>query len=280
MSSNECRPVAGRMQCLMGRRETLVTAARGLGALAVLSALPWQAKAAQLAVDDPRICASRVALDAGWGKLGGYIARPATGSGPFPGVIVLHDKRGLTPHFEDVARRLAVEGFVALAPDYASRFGGTPSEAGPAEEVVGMATWDDMIADTRTALSWLGSGGGGSGKIGAVGFGLGGTAVGHAVPKLPGLKAAVTFYGRPPSAEEITGAKVPLLIHLARRDPLVEPQVSAFEEALKTAHVTYELFTYDNTERGFDDDSGPHYAAAAAELAWSRTVAFLKERLA
>src|SRR5262245_44650969 len=142
------------------------------------------AAAAQIAVDDPRIRTEKMGIAAKWGKLDCYLARPKSDANARPGVIVAHDRLGLTPHFEDVARRFALEGFIAHAPDYASRFGGTPGEAGPALEIVGMTTWPDMTADTRMALQWLKEKGG-SGRVGAAGFGLGGTATGYAAARLP-----------------------------------------------------------------------------------------------
>jgi carboxymethylenebutenolidase len=236
--------------------------------------------AAQIARDDPRIRTEKLMIDAGWGKLECYLARPKPDAGFLPGVIVAHDRLGLTPHFEDVARRFAVEGFVALAPDYASRFGGTPSEPGPALEVVGMTTSPDMTADTQMALRWLKENGGVQ-RAGAAGFGLGGTAIGYAAARLPDLMAIAIYYGHPTPLADIGGLKAPLLLNLAGEDQFVDSEIPGFVEAVKKTGVKFEMYRYDGTARGFDDDNAPvHYSADAAKLAWSRTVTFLKAALA
>jgi carboxymethylenebutenolidase len=259
----------------MNRRRLLAYMASGSAGLL----LSRSAAAAQVAANDPRIGTERVVIGAEWGKLDCYLARPAADATALPGVIVAHDKLGLTPHFEDVARRFAVEGFIALAPDYASRFGGTPSEPGPALEVVGMTTSPDMTADTRMALQWLKEKGG-SQRTGAVGFGLGGTAIGYAAARLPDLMAAAIYYGHPTPLADIAGLKAPLLLNLAGQDQFVDPEIPGFIEAIKTAKVKIEIYTYQGTVRGFDDDSAlARYSADAAKLAWSRTVTFLKAAL-
>jgi carboxymethylenebutenolidase len=267
------------------RRMFLVHTAQCLGGMATIAVLPSlyvseDASAAQIAANDPRIRTERVALDADWGKLDCYFARPNADTGLLPGVIVAHDKLGLTPHFEDVARRLALEGFVALAPDYASRFGGTPTESGPALEVVGMATKPDMVADTQAALVWLKSNGRCSEKIGAVGFGLGATAIDSAITKLAAFEAAAIFYGHPPPLADIGNIKASLLLNFAGKDQFVDPEIPGFVEAVKKTGVKAQIFIYENTQRGFDDDSdSTHYSAEAAKLAWSRMIEFLKAAL-
>jgi len=254
-------------------------------ALSITAALPLalvsgQATAAQIAADDTRIRAKRVAVDAQWGKLDCYFASPKADTAPLPAVIVAHDKLGLTPHFEDVARRLAIEGFIALAPDYASRFGGTPSESGPALEVVGMTKTVDMVSDTETALLWLKANTTSSEKIGAVGFGWGATAIDYAITRLPDLKAAAIFYGHPPPVADLGNIKAPLMLNFASKDQFVGPEIPGLVDALKKAGVKYEMFVYDNTEPGFDDETArTRYSAEAAKLAWSRTVGFLKAAL-
>jgi len=268
----------------MKRRVFLVDTVECLAGVAAVATLPAclaseYANAAQVANDDPRLRTERVALDTAWGKLECYLARPDS-TKLHPGVVVVHDKLGLTPHFEEVTRRLALEGFVALAPDYASRFGGTPAEAGPALETVGMETRSDMAADTQVALVWLKSDGVSNGKIGAVGFGLGATAIDDLVTKGTDLSGAVIFYGHPPSVADVGPIKTPLLLNLAGKDPFVDPEIPAFVDVVKKTGVRTEIFTYDNTERAFDDDSNSaHYSAEAAKLAWSRTIEFLKATL-
>jgi carboxymethylenebutenolidase len=269
----------------MKRRMLLLDTAECLAGMAAIATLPSchvseYASAAQIANDDPRLRTERVALDVDWGKLDCYLARPDADAEPHPGVIVAHDKLGLTPHFEEVTRRLALEGFVTLAPDYASRFGGTPTEAGPALETVGMETRSDMVADTQVALVWLKSNGVSNGKIGAVGFGLGATAIDDVVTKGTALNGAVIFYGHPPPLADVGAIKTPLLLNLAGKDQFVDPEIPAFVDVVKKTGVKAEIFIYENTERGFDDDSNSaHYSAEAAKLAWSRTIEFLKVTL-
>lgn len=267
------------------RREFLAQAAHVAGKLPILALLPALvpskfAAAAQIARDDPRIRTEKLTIVADWGKLECYLARPKSDAGSLPGVVVAHDRLGLTPHFEEVSRRFAVEGFIALAPDYASRFGGTPSEPGPAMEIVGMTTSPDMTADTQMALRWLMEKGG-SRSVGGAGFGLGGSAIGYAAARLPDLKAAAIYYGHPTPLADIAGLKAPLLFNLAGQDQLVDLEIPGFIEAIKKTGVKFEMYTYEGTMRGFDDDSAPaHYSADAAKLAWSRTIAFLKAALA
>jgi carboxymethylenebutenolidase len=238
------------------------------------------AAAAQIAAEDPRIRTERVTIGAEWGKLDCYLARPKSDANLLPSVVVAHDRLGLTPHFEDVARRFAVEGFMALAPDYASRFGGTPSEPGPALEIVGMTTRPDMTADTETSLRWLKENGG-SAHIGAAGFGLGGAAMSYAAAKLTDLAAVAVYYGHPTPIADLGGLKAPLLLNLAGKDQFVDPEIPDFVDAIKKAGVKFEMYRYEGTARGFDDDTIPsHYSAEAAKLAWSRTVTFLKTALA
>lgn len=266
----------------ISRRRFLAQTANAIGTLPVQATLPGvllsNAMAAQVAPDDPRVRTERLAIQAEWGKLDCYLARPSRDVGILPGIIVAHDKLGLTPHFEDMTRRFALEGFVAMAPDYASRFGGTPSEPGPALEIVGMTTSPDMTADTQTAMLRLNETG--AKKLGAVGYGLGGTAVGYAAARLPDLMAVTLYYGHPTPLADIGGLKAPLLINLAGKDQFVDPDIPGFVDAMKKTGMKFELYTYEGTVRGFDDDSAPtHYSADAARLAWSRTLAFLKAAL-
>jgi carboxymethylenebutenolidase len=263
----------------LSRRTFFAETARAIGKLPILIALPTLflprfAMSSQVSADDQRIRTEKLAITAEWGKLECYLARPKV-EGPLPGVILVHDKLGLTPHFEDVARRLALEGFIALAPDYASRFGGTPSESGPALEVVGMTKPLEMTADTQMALLLLKENG--AKEVGAMGFGLGGTAIGYAAARLPDLMATVIYYGHPTPLADVGGLKAPILLNLAGKDQFIDPEIPGFVEAMKSTGLKLELYTYEGTVRGFDDDSAPaHYSADAAKLAWTRTIQFLK----
>jgi carboxymethylenebutenolidase len=232
----------------------------------------------QVAPSDPRVVAARAAVAAKWGKLDCYVTRPASGHADSAAIIVAHDKLGLTPHFEDVARRLAVEGFAVLAPDFASRFGGTPTEPGPAIEVVGMETWADFAEDILAAVDFLKDAG--AGKIGALGFGFGGTGVNLAVISSAEIVAAASYYSHPPPADQVVKVHTALLLNFAGKDQFIDPEIQPFAAAAKHAGLEYEVFIYPDTVRGFDDDTAPsHYKPDSAALAWSRTISFFKTHL-
>jgi carboxymethylenebutenolidase len=241
-----------------------------------------KAFAEQVSADDPRIVAEKPTIATQEKALQCYLARPASANEKRAAIIVLHDYWGMRPHFQDIARRAAAEGFVALAPDYASRFGGTPDERDPAREMVDMEEWPYMIADTQAAMQWLKQRDDTNGKLAIVGFGWGGSAVGHLATAVhDGLDAGVVFYGKAPPIEDVPAIKIPLLLNYAGDDPFVDPEVPAFVDALRKAGTVYEIFSYPGVKRAFDDDSGSaNYAADAANLAWSRTVDFLHRTLA
>jgi carboxymethylenebutenolidase len=251
-----------------------------IAALSPMLPLP-KALAAQVLPDDPRIVSDSPTIPTPEKGLQCYLARPASGGEKRAAVIVLHDYWGMRPHFQDIARRAAVEGFVALAPDYASRFGGTPDEKDPAREMVSMEEWRYMIADTQAAMQWLKARDDTNGRLAVIGFGWGGSAVGRLATKVhDGLNAGVVFYGKAPPIEDVPAITVPLLLNYAGDDTLVDPDVPAFVDALQDAGVNYEMFSYPGVKRAFEDDSGKsNYAADAANLAWSRTVEFLHRTL-
>ena len=199
-------------------RRGLITRAAALCSASVAPAL--RAFAAQVQPDDPRIHSETVRIPTPEKGLEGYFSRP--GGGERRGsVIVLHDYWGMRPHYQDVARRLALEGFAALVPDYASRFGGTPAEKDPAREMVSMEEWPFMIADTLAALAWLGGQGDVAARCAAVGFGWGGSAAGRLASKMKeGLAAAVVFYGHAPPLGDVPAIAVPLLLNYAGADSL------------------------------------------------------------
>ena len=256
-----------------------------LASPALLSVPGWliktrRARADQTAPDDPRMTTGRVRVPNEAGGLQCYSARPITSSAKRGSVLIMHDILGLTPHFEDMARRFAIEGFAALAPDFASRYGGTPTERGPAMEVVGMATWPEMIADTHAALSWLRAQEDANGKVAAVGYGLGGSALGRVVMETNDLAAAVLLYGRVPPLAGVAAIKAPLLLIYAGDDPAIDADVPAFVEALHKAGLRPELVSYPGVKHGFDDDTTTsHYDQSAAALAWTRTLQFLQAHL-
>lgn len=262
----------------VNRRELLVALAITAGGTILL---PWSTASAPVAThDDPGIRVATAKIENRSGGLQSYLALPSA-QGQIASVIVAHDALGLTPHFEDVTRRLAVEGFAVLAPDFASGYGGTPAEPGPAHEVVSMTTWDEWLADTRAAFNWLTIQPHSNGKVAAIGFGLGGSALGRIVFQMKVFTSAVLFYGRAPPLEEVRKIDTRLLLNYAADDPLVNPQVAAFEKALAKQNVDYQAFTYVGAQHGFEDNTVfAAYSQAAADLAWARTLDFLKRTTA
>jgi len=197
-------------------------------------------------------------------------------------VIVIHENRGLNPHIQDIARRLAVEGYVALGVDYLSRFGGTPApyDDDKARDLFAKVTPDGALPDSRGALAYLKAHAGTTGKVGAVGFCWGGGAVNNLAVADPTLDAGVAFYGRQPAADRVPAIKAPLLLHYAGLDAGIGAGIPAFEAALKANGKTFELYVYEGAEHGFNNDTaGVRYNKAAADLAWGRTIAFFKKHL-
>ena len=268
------------------RREFIDRAARyavgGVSAAGFLEALsPNFAWAQQVKPDDARLKAERIDYPSpkGSGTMKGYLARPAKDGGKLPGVVVIHENRGLNPYIEDVARRLATEGYVAFAPDALTPSGGYPGNEDEARALFAKLdsarTREDMLAayDALKARPEC------NGKIGAVGFCWGGGMVGFLATRIPTLNAAVPFYGPQPSAADTANIKAPLLIHYASEDPRINASWPAWEEALKANKVRYEMHMYPNTQHGFHNDTTPRYDEAAARLAWSRTLAHFKANL-
>lgn len=248
----------------LSRREFLNSAARyavgGLGALGLLEALsPRFAEAAQVAADDARIRTSQVEFPSpdGYGKVHGYLAQPAKAQGKLPVVLVVHENRGLNPHIEDIARRLALDNFIAFAPDALFPLGGYPGDEDKARELFPKLdqakTRNDFIA-AANALKTLPEG---NGKVGVVGFCYGGGIANFLATRIPDLAAAVPFYGGQPKAEEAAAIKAPL----------------------KAAGVSYQAYVYPSVQHGFNNDTTPRYDEAAAKLAWGRTVAFFNQHL-
>ena len=269
------------------RRGFLERAARyavgGMTASMLLDALsPKFAEAQQIPKDDARLKASTVEFSSpkGQGKMRGYLVRPAKASGKLPGVLVVHENRGLNPHIEDIARRIALDGFMAFAPDALAPLGGYPGDEDKARELFGKLDLEKVREDFVAAAEWLKSRPDCTGKIGVVGFCVGGGIANMLATRLPDLSAAVPFYGAQLKAEEVAKIKAPLLIHYAEHDDRIDAGIPAFEAALKANHVRYQLFTYPGTQHGFNNDTTPRYDKAAAQLAWQRTIDFLKKNLA
>lgn len=255
-----------------------VTAA---GLLAALS--PDFAAGQQVKPDDDRLKAERVTIPSpsGYGSIRAYLVRPASaGSGPLPAVLVVHENRGLNPHIEDITRRLALDGFMALAPDALTPLGGYPGDEDKARAAFATLDQAKTREDFLAAVAWLRARSNGNGKLGAVGFCYGGGIAHWLATRLPDLNAAVPFYGNSPAPEEAVKVKAPLLVHLAAVDERINAAWPGYEAALKAAGAKYAVHQYPGTQHGFNNDTTPRYDAAAARQAWDRTIAFFKTHLA
>ena len=269
----------------ISRRDFLDRAAKfavgGFTAAAMLESLkPNFALAQQVAKDDPRITTQYLPYPSpqGSGTMRGYLARPA-GAGKWPGVVVIHENRGLNPHIEDVTRRLALENFVAFAPDALTPVGGYPGDEEKAAALFRELNADKRAEDLIAAFDFLKSRPDCTDKIGAVGFCFGGAILNMMAVRIPDLRAAVPFYGMQPSAADTAKIKAPLLLHYASLDERVNAGWPAFEAALKANGIKYQAYMYQGANHAFLNDTTPRYDEAAAKLAWSRTIAFLNENL-
>jgi carboxymethylenebutenolidase len=254
----------------------------GFTAAAMLESLrPNFALGQQIPKDDARIKTEYLTYPSpqGSGTMRGYFARPANPAGKLPGVVVIHENRGLNPHIEDIARRLAVANFLAFAPDALTPLGGYPGDEEKAAQLFGQLDAAKRTEDLIAAYAVLKSRPECTGKVGAVGFCFGGTTVNMFAVRLPDLAAAVPFYGSQPSAADAAKIKAPLMLHYAGLDERINAGWPAYEAALKANGVKYQAFIYPNTNHGFNNDTTPRYDEAAAKLAWSRTIAFLNENL-
>lgn len=271
----------------ISRRSFLDQAAKVVGsataATGVLAALsPRFAEAQQVAPTDPRIETRYLTLPTpeGNGSIRCYLCKPARSTTKLPAVLVVHENRGLNPHIEDITRRLALDGFLALAPDALSTLGGYPGDEDKARELFakldGGKTANDFLAAARALLTLPDS----NGKVGTVGFCYGGGIANLLATQLPELAAAVPFYGRQAPTQDVPKIKAALLIHYAGEDPRINAGWPEYEAALKAAGKPYEAYIYAGAQHGFNNDTTPRFDAAAAQLAWSRTVAFFKAKLA
>ncbi len=254
----------------------------GATAASLLAALSPSFAAQQVAATDPRIKATFVEYPSpqGYGKMRGYLVQPANAKGKLPAVLVVHENRGLNPHIEDIARRLAVDGFIAFAPDALFPLGGYPGDEDKARAMFGKLDQPKTRADFVAAAQLLKTLPNASGKVGVVGFCYGGGIANYLPTVIPDLAAAVAFYGAQPPAAEAAKIKTPMLIHDAEKDERVRAGWPAYEAALKAAGVKYEYFVYPGTEHGFNNDTTPRYDEGAAKLAWKRTIDFFKAHLA
>ncbi len=266
----------------MSRREFLDRLAELAGSTAAAAALlpllqNSYAQAAIVAADDARLAAERVSYDSPKGKINGYLVR-GKALGRRPAVIVIHENRGLNPHIEDVARRLAVEGYLVLAPDLLSVNGGTPPEEDKARELHAKTEREDMIAAALAAIPFMQKHAEATGKVGAVGFCFGGGVVNRMAAGSPDLAAAVPYYGLQVPAEMVPAIKAPLLLQYAETDENINKGIAAYEAALTANNKKYAIYVYPGTQHAFNNDTGAaRYNKAAADLAWSRTLAFFAD---
>ena len=238
-----------------------------------------QARAQTIAPEDSRITTSRVSIPGPKGELKAYLALPK-GDAKTGAVLVVHENRGLNAHIEDVARRVAAEGMIGLAVDFLSGMGGTPMDPDQARDMFGKLDMAAVVADAKAALAWLATQPTSNGKTGIVGFCWGGGLVNLVAEADPDLDAAVAFYGRTPPLDRVPAIKAPLLLNYAGNDAGINAGVPDYEKALKAAGKSYEIYTYEGVQHAFHNDtSEARYDAAAAKLAWGRTIAFFKKNL-
>jgi len=271
--------VIDRRGFLAGAQKFAVGGMSASGLLAALS--PNFAQAQQVNPSDARVKTERLAYPSpdGHGSVNGYLARPANISGPLPAVLVVHENRGLNPHIEDIARRLALDGFMAFAPDALTPQGGYPGDEDKARELFAKLDQAKTREDFVAAARYLKMRPDSSGKVGVVGFCWGGGVAHVLATRLPDLNAAVPFYGNHPAADEAAKVKAPLLMHFAGIDERINASWPAYETALKAAGASYTAHVYAGTQHGFNNDTTPRFDAASAKLAWGRTLAFFEKNL-
>jgi carboxymethylenebutenolidase len=249
-------------------------------ALTLLSSLENKNAAAEIvAGDDPRLHTEYLNYPGATGEVRAYLARPKA-NGKLPGVVVIHENRGLNSHIEDVNRRVALEGFLAIAPDALSPVGGTPADPDQARSLMGKLDSQSTIKNYTAAVKYLKTHSMTTGKVGIIGFCWGGGMANQVAVNSPDLIAAVPYYGMQAAAEDVPQIKAALLLHYAGLDERVNAGIPAFEAALKAASVNYQLYMYEGVKHAFNNDTTPErYSREASELAWQRTISFLKQKL-
>ena len=268
----------------MLRREFLEKMASLAGSAAVASALLTKlennyALAATVPEDDQRLAIETVGFETGRGSVSGYLTRMKQIE-KAPGVIIVHENRGLNPHIKDVARRMALEGFLTLAPDYLSFSGGTPDDEDKARDMIGKLSGDDILTISEAAVAYLSTNPQSTGKVAAVGFCWGGGQVNQLAVAEPKLSAGVAYYGRQPAVDQVPNIQAAMLLHYAGLDDATNEGIAAYEKALKASGKTYQIYIYQGANHAFNNDTNAaRYNKEAADLAWTRTVAFLKSAL-
>ena len=262
----------------MAKLSTLAGGGAAAAAIAPLLVSNY-ARAEMVPANDPRLKVEEITFEGPGGDVKGYLAMPANASAKLPAVIVIHENRGLNPHIKDVTRRMGLEGFVALAVDLLSRKGGTPASDEEAAAIFQTIDRAALVPDAVAAIAYLKSRPDSNGNVGAIGFCFGGGIVNQMAVASPDLKAGVPYYGGQPT-EGVDKIKARLMLQYAGLDDRVNAGIPAYETALKAAGVDYQLFVYEGANHAFNNDtSEARYNKAAADLAWSRTIAFLKETL-
>jgi carboxymethylenebutenolidase len=243
--------------------------------------MPDYAGAIQVKPEDPRVQSSYITYPSpkGAGSIKALLVMPADSKPKWGGIVVVHENRGLNPHIEDVARRAALSGFIALAPDALTPLGGYPGDDDKGRELQSKRDRNEMLEDFIAGYDYLVKHKDCNGKVGAVGFCFGGWIVNMMAVRIPGMSAAVPFYGGQPAAEDVPKINAPLLLHYAGLDTRVNEGWPAYEAALKANNKLYTAYTYPEVNHGFHNDTTPRYDKAAATLAWQRTVDFFKEKL-
>lgn len=249
---------------------------------AALALLPMlqndYARAAIVPADDARLAIDTVSYDAGGTRISGYLARPKS-KGKRPAIIVIHENRGLNPHIKDVTRRIALEGFLSFGVDILSPLGGTPGDEDKGREMIGTLKADEAARQIAAAVPFLAQHAESTGSVGAMGFCWGGGMVNRIAALSPDLKAGVAYYGAQGAAAQVPKIQAPLLLHYAGLDQRINAGIEAYEAALKAANKRYTVHVYPDVNHAFNNDTGDRYNKAAADLAWSRTIAFFKEHV-
>ena len=252
------------------------------GTAASLALLPFleghYAEAQVVAEDDPRLHVEDIKYPAETGEMLAHFAKPK-GDKKLPGVIVIHENRGLNPHTKDVARRVALEGFLAVAPDACSPLGGTPEDVDAARQKMRQLDREATVKNYVAAVKYLKTHPQSTGKVGCMGFCWGGGMTNQVAFHAPELNAGVPFYGRQPTTEDVPKIKASMLCHYAGLDERINAGIEAFETAMKKAGIEYQIHMYEGAAHAFFNDTSSRYHAEAAKLAWKRTIAFFKEKL-
>lgn len=263
----------------MRKLKLLTGSAAAAAAVAPLLAAS-SAHAAMIAPDDPRLAVSDITFDGATGPMTGQLSLPAGSTEPLPAVVVIHENRGLNAHISDVARRLALEGFVTLAVDFLSPTGGTPDNEDQAREMIRALDGVETLANAEAARVFLADHEATTGKVGAIGFCWGGGLVNSLAVADPELGAGVAYYGRQAASDDVPSIEAPLLLHYAGLDERINAGIDDYRTALQDAGKDFEIHIYEGVNHAFNNDtSAARYDKQAADLAWSRTVAFLKDRM-